>query len=208
MKKSQTFSRMAPASNILEFLRLVGKLKKLKRAGWVLSGVTAPESDADHMHRVAICAMLIPEFLPDGSPINRDRCIRMGLTHDLCESISGDFTPRCKITKAEKHRLEKEAMLEIRSMLGDNPLGHELLELWEEYEAGVTPESRFVKDIDKFEMILQADEYEAEQGLDLGEFFASTEGYFKTTIFSSLDAELRHQRQVRQKQARCLSAEQ
>ncbi len=181
-------------SKILDFLRLVGKLKKLKRNGWVRSGVELPESDSDHMHRAAVCAMLIPGELPDGTRIDRDKCIRMALSHDLCEAISGDFTPECNITIEEKNRLERESMCEIRRILGGHDLGQELLDLWEEYEAGTTPESRFVKDIDKFEMILQADEYEAEQGVHLAKFFRSTEGYFKTDLFSSLDTELRHQR--------------
>lgn len=188
---------MSQPANLLEFLRLLGKLKKLKRTGWIRSGVVDPESDSDHMHRAAVCAMLVPTTLPDGTLIDRDRCIRMALTHDLCEAIAGDFTPHCKISKEEKHRLERDAMLEIRTMLEGSPVGQELLDLWEEYEAGTTPESRFVKDIDKFEMILQADEYEVDQGLQLDSFFDSTKDYFKTGLFSSLDTELRQQRGAR-----------
>jgi putative hydrolase of HD superfamily len=88
-------------------------------------------------------------------------------------------------------------MEEIRRVLDSSPLGQELLDLWEEYEAGETIESRYVKDIDKFEMILQADEYECEQGLKLDQFFESTKGYFKTSLFQSLDEQLRSQRSSR-----------
>lgn len=52
--------------------------------------------------------------------------------------------------------------------------------LWNEYEAASTPEARFVKDLDKLEMILQAHEYEEEQDVDLSEFFDSTKGLFRT----------------------------
>ncbi len=185
------------AKSMVEFLRIVGKLKTLKRTGWVRSQVALPESDADHMHRAAICAMLIPSTLPDGTRVDRDRCIRMALTHDVCEAIAGDFTPECSITKEEKHIKEREAMEEIRRILEDNPVGDELMDLWREYESGETIESRFVKDIDKFEMILQADEYEQDQGLSLDQFFDSTKGYFKTSLFLSLDSELRTQRALR-----------
>ena len=34
--------------------------------------------------------------------------------------------------------------------------GEQLLALWEEYEAGVSPEALLLKDLDKLEMILQA----------------------------------------------------
>jgi putative hydrolase of HD superfamily len=39
-------------------------------------------------------------------------------------------------------------------------LGDELYEHWLEYENAETPEAKFVKDFDKFEMILTAHEYE------------------------------------------------
>lgn len=52
--------------------------------------------------------------------------------------------------------------------------------LWHEYEAQATPESHLVKDFDKLEMIIQAHEYEQAQGLQLQQFFDSTQGKFKT----------------------------
>ncbi len=33
----------------IEFLKKVGELKALKRAGWVINGVSEPESVADHV---------------------------------------------------------------------------------------------------------------------------------------------------------------
>ena len=36
----------------------------------------------------------------------------------------------------------------------------EFISLWKEYEEGITDEARFVKQIDKLEMIIQAHEYE------------------------------------------------
>lgn len=45
--------------------------------------------------------------------------------------------------------------------------------LWLEYEEGVTPEARMVKDLDKLEMMQQALVYEKEHGVDLSEFYSS-----------------------------------
>eukprot|EP01083_Nonionella_stella_P239508 838209_1 len=50
-------------------------------------------------------------------------------------------------------------MEEIRRMVGD-PLGLELFELWKEYEEQESVEALYCKDIDKFEMVMQAFEYE------------------------------------------------
>lgn len=178
-------------SSMVDFLLFIGRLKTLKRTGWIKSGVHLPESDSDHMHRAAICAMLIPQE----PGLDRDKCIKMALTHDVCECIAGDFTPSCAISKEEKHRLEHEALLELKKVLGnDHPLGLELLSLFEEYEQGTSREALYVKDIDKFEMILQAHEYEQAQGLKLEQFFDSTKGYFKTQLFQNLDEELRARR--------------
>ena len=119
----------------------------------------------------------------------------MALTHDVCECIAGDYTPHCAITKAEKHQLERDALVKLRSTLGDShSLGQELLDLWEEYEEGTSREALYVKDIDKFEMILQAHEYETAQSLRLDQFFESTKEYFQTDLFKGLDSELRSRR--------------
>ena len=51
-------------------------------------------------------------------------------------------------------------------------LAPEWFTLFEEYEAGESKEARFVKQIDKLDMGLQAILYQNEQGLDLSEFLA------------------------------------
>ena len=51
------------------------------------------------------------------------------------------------------HKLCKE-------ILGETPQSQEIYDLWMEYERAETREALFVKDIDKFEMIVQAYEYE------------------------------------------------
>lgn len=51
-------------------------------------------------------------------------------------------------------------MEDIRGQLGRGRFGEEALQLWREYAADETPEARFVKDIDKLELIIQAVEYE------------------------------------------------
>lgn len=46
------------------------------------------------------------------------------------------------------------------AQLVDEEIGNEIYNLWLEYEKGETPESQLVKQIDKFEMALQAYQYE------------------------------------------------
>ena len=136
-------------------------LKQLPRTGWVRSGVDNPESVAAHSWGMSILAMhLCPEEL------DKMRVIEMCLVHDLPEIEVGDLTPHDDLTN--KFEDEKSAM---------EKLAPQWLELFLEYEQQDTPESRFVKYLDKLDMAVMARFYEEQQGLDLSEFIASARKY-------------------------------
>ncbi|KAK7835336.1 hypothetical protein U0070_017872, partial [Myodes glareolus] len=121
---------MASASSghgagLLRFLRLVGQLKRVPRTGWVYRNVEKPESVSDHMYRMAVMAMVTRD-----DHLNKDRCIRLALVHDMAECIVGDIAPADNIPKEEKHRREEEAMKQITQLLPED-LRKELYELWE-----------------------------------------------------------------------------
>lgn len=178
---------------------LIGKLKATKRAGWVYHGVPSPESVSDHMYRMAIMCFLLPAQQGQGDRnINREKCIKLALVHDMAECIVGDITPHDRVPKEEKHKREKEAMEVLQSRLAGE-VGKELFELWLEYEAHETAEAKFVKDLDMFEMILQAHEYEEEAARPgwLQEFFTSTEGKFQHPIVKDWVEELKEKRELK-----------
>ncbi|XP_076885077.1 uncharacterized protein LOC143534487 [Bidens hawaiensis] len=177
MASSDSSSSPSPSSAI-DFLTLCHSLKSTKRAGWVKRNIAGPESIADHMYRMGLMALISN----DTPGVNRDRCIKMAIVHDIAEAIVGDITPSDGVPKAEKSRLEKEAIDHMCKLLGEGPRADEIHELWMEYEENSTNEAKVVKDFDKIEMILQALEYENEQNKDLEEFFESTAGKFQTDI--------------------------
>ncbi|KAK3542355.1 hypothetical protein QTP86_025934 [Hemibagrus guttatus] len=160
--------------NMLQFMKLVGQLKRVPRTGWVYRKVKQPESVSDHMYRMAMMALTLQD-----PSVNRERCMKLALVHDLAECIVGDIAPADNISKAEKHRREKEAMVRITGLLTED-LRKELYQLWEEYENQSTHEAKVVKELDQLEMILQAHEYEQLERNPgrLQEFFDSTEGRF------------------------------
>ncbi|KAI8332294.1 HD domain-containing protein [Chlamydoabsidia padenii] len=162
------------ASNIIRFLHTIENLKRTKRTGWIDNGINKPESIADHMHRMGIMAMLV-----DDPSLQRDRCIKMAIVHDLAEAVVGDITPHAGVSKEDKFTMEKNAMLGFQDLLGNTTMVQEIVDLWHEYEEAKTPEALFVKDLDKFEMIVQALEYEKSDGKQLESFFESTRGKFK-----------------------------
>ena len=168
-------------SDLLKFMTLVGKLKSTKRTGWVYRGVKSPESVSDHMYRMAVMSFLLSDQKEDAA-INRDHCIKLALVHDMAECIVGDITPFDGVSKEEKHKREEQTMEYLSSLVGE-AVGKEFLSLWQEYEAQETNEAKFVKDLDRFEMILQAHEYEDSEGKSgkgwLQEFFDCTKDKFQ-----------------------------
>ncbi|XP_047081075.1 5'-deoxynucleotidase HDDC2-like [Lolium rigidum] len=179
------------ASSAIDFLTLCYRLKTTKRAGWVRRGLQGPESVADHMYRMGVMALVAAD-LPPG--VNRDRCVKMAIVHDIAEAIVGDITPADGVPKEEKNRREKEALDQMCALLGGGSRADEIRELWMEYEDNATLEAKVVKDFDKVEMILQALEYEKEQGRDLEEFFQSTAGKFQTDVGKAWAAEIASRR--------------
>ncbi|GAA51740.1 HD domain-containing protein 2 [Clonorchis sinensis] len=114
-------------SNILQFLSMCGRLKHTVRTGWTRYDINQPESVADHMYRMALMATVIPTS--DQTGISVERLIKMTIVHDLAESIVGDITPYCNVSKEEKARRESNAMTDLCNLLPkDN--AEEVLNLW------------------------------------------------------------------------------
>ncbi|CAB1424494.1 unnamed protein product [Pleuronectes platessa] len=176
-------------SNMLQFMKLIGQLKRVPRTGWVYREVKKPESVSDHMYRMAMMSLTITD-----PTVDKDRCIKLALVHDMAECIVGDIAPSDNISKAEKHRREEEAMRHLSGLLPEG-LKQEMYGLWEEYETQSSAEARLVKQFDLLEMILQAHEYEELEGAPgrLQEFFDSTSGRFHhpdvIQLLSSLNEE-------------------
>ena len=147
-------------------------LKQLYRQGWLRRGIPPErcESVAEHVFGMAMLAWWITDaHFPH---LDRDRVIRMTLVHELGEIYTGDLIPGDGVSIAEKHRREREGLLQV---VGKLPRGEAYLALWEEYEAGATPEARFVKQIDRLEMAFQARVYQQQGFENMAEFFASAE---------------------------------
>jgi len=137
-------------------------LKGVVRAGWVRAGVEQPESVAAHSWGMA---MLATQLCPDD--LNLQRVLELCILHDIAEVRVGDITPHDNIEPEEKHRLETEAIQEM---------GIDASSIFAEYESQETPESRFVRYLDKLDMALQAEIYES-QDIDLSEFKKAAEGW-------------------------------
>ncbi|MCB9663492.1 MAG: HD domain-containing protein [Alphaproteobacteria bacterium] len=130
---------------LLALLREAEALKDLPRAGWVRRGVPAPESVAAHSWGVAF---LVLALLPDA--LDRGRALAYAVLHDLPEVRVGDLTPHDGVEAADKARREARA---ADALLAARP---GLAALWHAYEAQTDPEARFVRQLDRLDMVLRA----------------------------------------------------
>jgi putative hydrolase of HD superfamily len=145
-------------------------LKGLYRQGWLKRGIPKEhcESVAEHSLGVAVLA----GWLAEAHDPDLDLCkvLRMALVHDFGEIYAGDIIPGDGVPEIEKHTLERES---IEKVLGHLPGGEAYIQLWEEYETGVSAEARFVRQVDRLEMALQASVYKHRGYRDMDEFFQS-----------------------------------
>jgi len=149
-------------------------LKQLYRQGWLKRGVPPArcESVAEHTLGVAVLAMVLADsYFPE---LDQLKVMRMALLHDFGEIYAGDIMPSDPISRAEKKALEVEA---VRQVLGKLPQGERYIALWEEYERQESAEARWVKQMDRLEMVLQASVYEQQGLADMSEFFESVEPF-------------------------------
>jgi len=143
--------------NLVSFFRIVCNLKTIKRSGWIhKSNITSPESVADHSYSMCMMSMILAEIMN----LDSGYIMKMVIIHDLAESMVGDHMPD-NISSEEKHLLEDKAMKKIISKL-PNSLRKNYLCIWNEYNNNITVNAKFVHNMDKLEMALQAKEYEFE----------------------------------------------
>lgn len=173
---------------VLKFLDMVNNLKHLPRRGWQQCQLKNFEPIAAHMYSMGIMTFL----LGNNSELDRFKCLQLALVHDLAECIVGDITPHDNIPEDTKHAMEDEAMKELTTNLGE--IGSLIYGLYKEYEAKATPEAKFVKDLDRFDLLCTAAHYERRDNRKLQEFFDSLEGKFENPFVCQLVNELDKQR--------------
>ncbi|MBA3496673.1 MAG: HD domain-containing protein [Gemmatimonadales bacterium] len=133
----------------LAFLRAAERLKTVTRSAWTSAGQA--ESVAEHTWRLCLMAMVL-YGRADG--LDPAKLVKMCLVHDLGEALGGDIPAPAQQAGAPKADRERADLVQLIAPLPPAVRG-EILELWDEYEAAVSPEARVAKGLDKLETILQ-----------------------------------------------------
>ena len=143
-------------------------LGALKRTGWVQRGVNKPETVQDHTISLINIANSISGSL---SPEEKDGLTDILEVHDWPEAIHGDEVVlsddenKLKLLKAIKFGNEKKAMASICEKIGEK--GKEIMSLWLRYETSSDKAAQFAKQLDKYQAVELALEYQKTQGIPL-----------------------------------------
>ncbi|MBU0536749.1 MAG: HD domain-containing protein, partial [Nanoarchaeota archaeon] len=134
---------------IADFFYEVGQLKRVKRSGFWLIGVTDPESVAEHSFRAGV----IGYYLAKLEKADAGKVTQMCLFNDLHEARLNDLH-KVGHRYIDFRKAETEANKEQTSGLGD--IGKEIFSIHEEFQTQKTKESIIARDADLLECAVQA----------------------------------------------------
>ncbi len=130
---------------IVDFILELDKLKGVTRKTRPL-GLDRLENSAEHSWQIAMLASAMAPYAAE--PVNIDHVIVMLLVHDVGEIDTGDTIAYAVGGWDERKAAELAAVTRIFGLLPD-PQRSQYLALWEEFEAGMTSESRFANAADR-----------------------------------------------------------
>ncbi len=143
---------------LVNFLFEVGMLKKTPRTGYQFLG-SGGETVAEHSFRTAVIGYLLATQEPGADSM---KATLMCLFHDLHEARTGDQN---YVNKRYVRVDEEKALKDLTKGL---PIGNQILSLSEEFNEGITLESRISRDADQIDLILELKEQQ-----DLGNKYAT-----------------------------------
>lgn len=158
----------------LELLIHNARLKSLPRTGWLMRGVTNPESIAGHSQGVSFVTLLLLDLIDQ--PLDRERALAMAVLHDLPEAVMGDIP-----TPATRHfptgaKTDAETAI-FAEMTAGTRSADRWGALWREFSDAETPEARLVHDADKLDMFLQAMLYQRSGYGEVARFWERMDAY-------------------------------
>ena len=134
----------------LAFLREIDKLKGVVRKTPLIDQ-SRRENSAEHSWHLAMYALILAES--SGRNIDINRVIRMLLIHDIVEIDAGDHPFHESDASGDQEALEQAAAQRIFGLLPESQRVA-LIELWQEFEAGMTDDAAFAKALDRFQPLI------------------------------------------------------
>lgn len=146
-------------------------LKKIRRTGWQLRGIRDGESIADHCFGVVFLTYYLSRVVKSVK-LDCEKAVSIAIVHELGESRVGDISYTAYKYFPDKFNMELNAIEDVLLPLGEGIVS-ETLELFNEFEKGSSIEARFVRAIDKLDMLITGAEYEKAGFSGLSDFWAN-----------------------------------
>lgn len=135
----------------IAFIKEIDKIKYIQRKTKLFNS-DRNENDAEYSWHLAVMAIVLAGHANE--PIDVLKVVKMVLIHDIVEIDAGDTF----IYDTQKnHQNTADERLAAQRIFGLLPEEQacELIEIWEEFEAGHTKEAKFAKSMDRLEPLLQ-----------------------------------------------------
>lgn len=135
----------------IDFIKEIDKVKYIQRKTKLFNS-DRNENDAEHSWHLAVMAIILEEH--SNEPIDILKVVKMVLIHDIVEIDAGDtfiYDTQKNHTNTDEERL---AAKRIFGLLPQKQ-AEGLIEIWEEFEAGLTHEAKFARAMDRLEPLLQ-----------------------------------------------------
>ena len=133
------------------FIHEIDKIKYIQRKTRLFNS-DRNENDAEHSWHLAVMAIVLAQH--SNESIDTLKVIKMLLIHDVVEIDAGDIFLYDTVLNHDNTEAERKAAERIFGLLPAEQ-ATELTAIWEEFEAGETPEARFARSMDRLEPLLQ-----------------------------------------------------
>jgi putative hydrolase of HD superfamily len=127
----------------IAFINELEKLKTVTRQNLTLDG--RQENSAEHSWHAAMMALTLQEYFPPSTDFHK--VLRLLLVHDLGEIYVGDTSLYEDEAREAASAREKASLPRLLGLLGEKQ-SKGMLDLWEEFEQGQTPEAQAARVID------------------------------------------------------------
>lgn len=135
----------------IEFIKEIDKIKYIQRRTKLFNS-NRNENDAEHSWHLAMMAIVLSEY--SDAKVDLLKVVKMVLIHDIVEIDAGDTFIYDQNKNHDNTEEELNAAKRIFGILPEKQ-AIEFIEIWTEFEEGISNEAKFAKSMDRLEPLLQ-----------------------------------------------------